>query len=80
MSASDTDVTSKVVRAFVRDGRLTSIPVVIIGQHHPDTAALRRYLVDHDFMDRAGDRYWRSSGTVAGADPGTGTGAGVVEA
>ncbi len=30
-----------------------------------DTAALRRYLVDEGFLDRAGGEYWRSGGTVA---------------
>jgi len=82
----------KVLRSFVKDGRLTSIPVasakrlvvldwlaqafepgrkyseqmvnLILGQRHPDTAALRRYLVDDGFLDRAGGQYWRSGGTV----------------
>jgi hypothetical protein len=31
---------------------------------HPDTAALRRYLVDERFLDREGGRYWRAGGTV----------------
>jgi hypothetical protein len=30
---------------------------------HPDYAALRRYLVDHDFMTREDGHYWRSGGT-----------------
>lgn len=83
---------SKVMRAFVVNGRLTSIPVahakrmvildwlaqlfepgqhfsekmvnLIIGQHHPDTAALRRYMVDAGFLDREAGQYWRSGGTV----------------
>ncbi len=29
-----------------------------------DVAALRRYLVDERFLDRAGGSYWRSGGTV----------------
>jgi hypothetical protein len=37
---------------------------LLIGQRHPDTAALRRYLVDHDFMDRANGVYWRTGGTT----------------
>ena len=37
----------------------------ILVQRHPDTAALRRYLVDDDFLDRANGEYWRSGGTVA---------------
>lgn len=32
---------------------------------HPDFAALRRYLVDEEFLSRAGGEYWRSGGTVA---------------
>ncbi len=31
---------------------------------HPDVAALRRYLVDEGFLDRAEGFYWRSGGTV----------------
>ncbi|HET6667265.1 MAG TPA: DUF2087 domain-containing protein [Intrasporangium sp.] len=31
---------------------------------HPDVAALRRYLVDEGFLDRADGLYWRSGGTV----------------
>jgi len=83
---------AKVLRAFVRDGRLTSIPVshakrlvildrlaqefepghryseavvnLMLGKWHPDTAALRRYLVDEGYLDRADGEYWRSGGTV----------------
>jgi hypothetical protein len=84
--------TRKVLRSFVVDGRLQSIPVaaakravildwlaqefepgatysekmvnLILGQRHADTAALRRYLVDDGFLDRAHGQYWRSGGTV----------------
>jgi hypothetical protein len=31
---------------------------------HPDTAALRRYLVDEGFMARAEGLYWRTGGTL----------------
>jgi hypothetical protein len=31
---------------------------------HSDHAALRRYLVDEQFLSRAGGEYWRSGGTV----------------
>jgi hypothetical protein len=31
---------------------------------HPDFAALRRYLVDEQLMDRAGGEYWRMGGPV----------------
>ncbi len=82
----------KVLNAFVKEGRLTSIPTaaakrdvvldwlaqefepgqryteamvnLILGQRHPDTAALRRYMVDADFLTRESGMYWRSGGTV----------------
>jgi hypothetical protein len=88
---------AKVLRAFVRDGRLTSIPsawgkrrIVLdwlaqrfepgrryseamvnlsLGQVHPDTAALRRYLVDDGFLSRDHGEYWRTGGRVP-PDPG----------
>ena len=84
---------ARVLRAFVHDGRLTSIPAVhskrlvildwlaqrfepgrryteemvnlVIAQVHPDTAALRRYLVDEGLMDREQGVYWRAGGTVS---------------
>lgn len=87
------DAARKVLRAFVVDGRLQSIPTaaakrlvvldwlaqefepgrryteqmvnLMLGRRHADTAALRRHLVDHGFLDRAGGEYWRSGGTVA---------------
>jgi hypothetical protein len=87
------DDTRKVLRAFVVDGRLQSMPVaagkklvildwlaqdfepgrtysekmvnLILGKRHSDTAMLRRYLVDHGFLDRAEGQYWRIGGTVA---------------
>ena len=83
---------AKVLRSFVRDGRLVSIPTVrskrlvvldrlaqefepgerygeatvnrVLARWHPDTAALRRYLVDEGFLDRDGGQYWRTGGTV----------------
>jgi hypothetical protein len=86
------DDTDPVVRAFVKDGRLTSIPVqhakrmvilnllaqefepgeryseamvnLKLGRWHADTAALRRYLVDNDFLSREDRIYWRSGGSV----------------
>lgn len=82
----------KVLDAFVRDGRITSIPSArskrlvlldwlaqdfepgeryteaevnaILEHHHPDTASLRRYLVDEDLLDRAAGEYWRIGGSV----------------
>ena len=38
---------------------------LIIGRRHADTAALRRYLVDHGFLDRHAGEYWRCGGSVA---------------
>ncbi len=91
----DADVSAesaRVLRAFVQDGRLLSIPTtrskrlvildvlaqefevgrhysepmvnLMIGKWHPDTAALRRYLVDEGFLDRAQGQYWRAGGSV----------------
>jgi hypothetical protein len=31
---------------------------------HPDVAALRRYLVEDQFLDRRDGRYWRSGGST----------------
>jgi hypothetical protein len=84
---------ARVLRAFVRDGRLVSIPTThskrlivldwitqrfepgrrysesrvntILAQLHPDTAPLRRYLVDDEFLSREHGEYWRSGGTYA---------------
>jgi hypothetical protein len=89
------DDVARVLRVFVRDGRLTSIPTVhskrlvvldwlsqrfepgrrysekvvnlMLAQVHPDTAALRRYLVDDDFMARADGEYWRTGGNYVPA-------------
>lgn len=41
---------------------------------HSDFAALRRHLVDEDFLSRSGGEYWRTGGTVhiaSDGDPGT---------
>jgi hypothetical protein len=35
-----------------------------LGEIHPDFAALRRYLVDEDFLSREDGVYWRSGGSV----------------
>ena len=37
---------------------------LVLARWHPDTAALRRYLVDEGFLDRAAGEYWRAGGTV----------------
>ena len=80
-----------VLRNFMDDGRLTSIPaqrakrVVVLdflsqqfepgkayperdvnfmlGKYHRDYAALRRYLVDEQFLERRDGFYWRAGGT-----------------
>ena len=36
----------------------------ILVRFHPDHAALRRYLVDDQFLTREENVYWRSGGTV----------------
>ena len=36
----------------------------ILRRFHDDVAALRRYLVDEGFLDRASGEYWRSGGSV----------------
>jgi hypothetical protein len=81
----------KVLRVFVRDGRLTQIPAVHskrlvildwlarlfepgqaypekevnerLSAVHPDYAALRRFLVDDEFLHRRDGFYWRAGGT-----------------
>jgi hypothetical protein len=81
-----------VLRAFLVDGRLTSIPGAgrkrsaileylvatfepgrryserevnaVLAGFHPDTAALRRYLVDEEFLSREAGLYWRTGGWV----------------
>jgi hypothetical protein len=37
----------------------------VLQRFHPDHAALRRYLVENDFMTREDGWYWRSGGTFA---------------
>ena len=36
----------------------------ILSRFHPDFAALRRYLVDEQFLTREAGSYWRTGGTV----------------
>jgi hypothetical protein len=80
-----------VLRGFLVDGKLVSIPVArrkrmvvldwlaqqfepgrvypekevnaLLGAFHPDFAALRRYLVDEEFLERRQGFYWRAGGT-----------------
>ena len=37
---------------------------LFLGALHADYAALRRYLVDEEFLSRSDGQYWRSGGTV----------------
>jgi hypothetical protein len=37
---------------------------LVLGKRHPDTAMLRRYLVDHALMTREAGQYWRSGGST----------------
>lgn len=46
---------------------------LLLGRHHHDTAALRRYLVDEEFLDRADGQYWRAGGTVTVGEHGAGS-------
>lgn len=51
-----------IVDAFEFDANYNEKEVnTVLRRFHPDTAALRRYLVDNNLMDRVGDgtRYWR---------------------
>jgi hypothetical protein len=44
----------------------------ILGRHHPDFAALRRYLVDEELMQRSRAIYWRTGSVPnVGFDPPT---------
>lgn len=36
----------------------------VLRRLHSDHAALRRYLVDEEFLDRADGQYWRTGGTT----------------
>jgi hypothetical protein len=81
----------RILRIFVRDGKLVQIPAVHskrmvvldwlanmfepgqaysekevnqrLSAVHPDYAALRRYLVDDEFLHRRDAFYWRAGGT-----------------
>ncbi len=41
---------------------------LILGQFNADWAALRRYLVDEEFLDRRDGFYWRAGGTFEVGD------------
>lgn len=60
------------VQAFEPGRRYSEAMVnLLLGQRHPDTAALRRYLVDEGMLDREAGEYWRSGGTVTEASADT---------
>jgi hypothetical protein len=64
------DVIAQAFEPGVRyDERRVSL---FLGAIHSDYAALRRYLVDEQFLSRADGEYWRSGGTVhtAAEEPG----------
>ncbi len=46
-------------------GEVYPEPVVneMLQRFHPDHAALRRYLVENQFLTRSGGQYWRRGGT-----------------
>jgi hypothetical protein len=55
----------KIAQAFEPGVRYPERDVsLFLGALHGDYAALRRYLVDADFLSRADGEYWRSGGSV----------------
>jgi ATP phosphoribosyltransferase regulatory subunit HisZ len=46
------------------DGESASVLRTFLRAFHPDTAALRRYLVDEGFLTREHNVYWRTGGAV----------------
>jgi hypothetical protein len=86
-----TPAQAAVLRGFLVDGQLVSIPAArskrmvlldflaqrfepgrvyperevnrLLGAVHDDCAALRRYLVDEEFLERRGGFYWRAGGS-----------------
>ena len=52
------------VKAFEPDRHYTEKQVnQTLARYHPDTASLRRYLVEHRLLQRAGGKYWRVENT-----------------
>jgi len=57
-------VLDHVVRVFEPGRRYPEREVdTLLRAFHPDHAALRRYLIDEDFMAREAGVYWRTGGT-----------------
>lgn len=54
-----------IVQTFEPGRRYAEVDVnLALRQFWPDVAALRRYLVEADLLDRAGGEYWRIGGQV----------------
>ena len=54
-----------IAQAFAPGRRYSEAEVnALLRSLHDDHAALRRYLVDEDFLSREDGYYWRSGGTV----------------
>lgn len=55
----------KIAQAFEPGERYSERRVsLFLGAIYADYAALRRYLVDEEFLSRSDGQYWRSGGTV----------------
>ena len=55
----------QIAQAFEPGVRYSELTVsVFLSTLHPDYAALRRYLVDEEFLSRSRGQYWRTGGTV----------------
>ena len=60
----------KIAQAFEPGVRYSERRVsLFLGALHSDYAALRRYLVDEEFLSRSDGQYWRSGGTVLPSEP-----------
>jgi hypothetical protein len=61
----------KIAQAFEPGVRYSESQVsLFLGALHADYAALRRYLVDEEFLSRSSEgQYWRSGGTVLPSPP-----------
>lgn len=58
-------VLDRLAQAFEPGRRYRETEVnAVLARVHADVAALRRYLVDEGFLDRAEGQYWRSGGAV----------------
>ncbi|HEX8802570.1 MAG TPA: DUF2087 domain-containing protein [Acidimicrobiales bacterium] len=63
-------VLDRLAQDFEPGARYTERQVnAMLRRYHDDVAALRRYLVDEGFLDRAAGEYWRAGGTIPGRSP-----------